>query len=164
MSSALISLFFFVFRWMLQKSMRSSSYRVQKYIEPWSAFREKDIPELEHHEEWKLYSVDTKLLFQTFLFRLTITKFNQCSKSSYEGDADVENHTFWDVTLCSLVKVKRRFGWTNCLHLQRRGVIQARNHNEAGKKVDFHRTARIYIPEDTILHSQPQAQLNKHMI
>jgi hypothetical protein len=29
---------------------------------------------------------------------------------------------FWDITLCSLLKVNRRFGGTHCLHLQGRQV------------------------------------------
>jgi hypothetical protein len=71
----------------------------------------------------------------------------------------MENYTFCDITLCCLVKDNRRFGGTHVPLLQRRGLMQARNHNETGRKVDFHRTAQIYIPEDTNLHSHPQYNL-----
>jgi hypothetical protein len=35
--------------------------------------------------------------------------------------------TFWDITPCSLLKVKWCFGGTCCLHLQGRRISQARN-------------------------------------
>jgi hypothetical protein len=47
------------------------------------------------------------------------TKLNLSSKPIW--------HVFWDITLCSPVKVNRRFGVTYRLHLQDRRVIQARN-------------------------------------
>jgi hypothetical protein len=41
---------------------------------------------------------------------------------------------FWDVTLCSSVKVHWRFGGTYCLHLQGRRVSQAVNWKERSRK------------------------------
>jgi hypothetical protein len=41
---------------------------------------------------------------------------------------------FWDITPCSPLKVKRRFGGTHRLHLQDRRICQARNKHEAGRK------------------------------
>jgi hypothetical protein len=82
----------------------------------------------------------------------------------------------WDLTRCSPVNVHRRFGWTYCLHLQDRRVIQTCNHHEAGGKyslflmvtffahsstlrleavssfetaVTFYRNTRHYSPEDS---------------
>jgi hypothetical protein len=45
-----------------------------------------------------------------------------------------ENSVFWDIASCSAVKVEEYFGGERRLHLQRRRIIQARNHHEAGRK------------------------------
>jgi hypothetical protein len=47
-----------------------------------------------------------------------------CMKSKLYG---FENINFWDVTLCSPVRVHRRFVGTYCLHLQSQGVSQAKS-------------------------------------
>jgi hypothetical protein len=41
---------------------------------------------------------------------------------------------YWDVTLCSLLKVNWHFEWTCCLHLHGWRISQARNQGEAGGK------------------------------
>jgi hypothetical protein len=71
---------------------------------------------------------------------------------------------FWDITPCTPLKVNRRFGGTNCLHLQGRRINQVRNPREAGSKksnlylenLSFYmklRTTRSYTPEDGTLHN-----------
>jgi hypothetical protein len=61
---------------------------------------------------------------------------------------------FWDITPCSSFKFNRRFGGTYRLHLQGRRISRARNQHEGDRKqslmpVDFQRTTRRYIPEDS---------------
>jgi hypothetical protein len=68
----------------------------------------------------------------------------------------MKNSIFWDITLCSPVKINRRFGGTDRLHPQGRSVSQARNYpGDSGyfseMSVNFHRTTRSYIPEDRTL-------------
>jgi hypothetical protein len=46
----------------------------------------------------------------------------------------MKSPVFWDITLFSTLKVKRRFGVTCRLHLRRRRISRARNHHEAGGK------------------------------
>jgi hypothetical protein len=46
----------------------------------------------------------------------------------------MKSSIFWDVTLCTLLKVNWRFGGTCCLHLQDQRISQARNWREAGSK------------------------------
>jgi hypothetical protein len=85
-----------------------------------------------------------------------------------------------DISACSLLKVKRRFGGTYRLHFQCRRISQRRHQREAGSKqswcmvvsssayswtlyvegrcssetsVDFQRTKRRYITKDGILHN-----------
>jgi hypothetical protein len=81
---------------------------------------------------------------------------------------------FWDITPCSPLKVNRRFGGTYCLHLQGRRISRARRlclspaytlvscaaYSTTLKmdaicssetSVDFQRTTRCYIPEDSTL-------------
>jgi hypothetical protein len=38
---------------------------------------------------------------------------------------------YWDITLCSPLKVNRRFGGIYCLHIQGRRINQAKNQREA---------------------------------
>jgi hypothetical protein len=47
--------------------------------------------------------------------------------------ADMKSSIPWDITTCSPLKVKRRFGGT-CLHLQGLKTNQARHQHEAGSK------------------------------
>jgi hypothetical protein len=85
---------------------------------------------------------------------------------------------FWDITPCILLKVIRRFGGTYRLYLQGRTISRARNQRESRwqaerasrlrcsaysstlkmeaicsseTSIDFQRTARRYIPEDSTL-------------
>jgi hypothetical protein len=44
-----------------------------------------------------------------------------------------QSSIFWDITLCSSLKVNQRFGGTCRLHVQDR-ISQARNRHEAGSK------------------------------
>jgi hypothetical protein len=46
----------------------------------------------------------------------------------------MKGFVFWDIMLCSLMKVNRHFGGTCCCHLQGQRVGQARNHHEPGIK------------------------------
>jgi hypothetical protein len=75
---------------------------------------------------------------------------------------------FWDITLCSLLKVNRQFGGTCYLHLQGWRVSEARNKHETGsstfnpdnegdvflRKVCFPYTTWYYILDIRTLHSQ----------
>jgi hypothetical protein len=42
----------------------------------------------------------------------------------------MKSTVFWDIMPCSPLKVKRRFGGTNCLHLQGQRIRRARNQSE----------------------------------
>jgi hypothetical protein len=80
----------------------------------------------------------------------------------------MKNSVFWDITPCSPLEIKRRLGGTHRLHLQGRRINQARNRYEVGSKqsqtlkmeatcpsetpVDFQRTTRRYIPEESTHH------------
>jgi hypothetical protein len=44
-------------------------------------------------------------------------------QGSHSGDYDIS--IFWDITPCSPLKIKGRFGGTRCLHLQARIISQA---------------------------------------
>jgi hypothetical protein len=46
------------------------------------------------------------------------------------------NSVFWDITPCSSLLVKRRFGGIYRLHLQGRRISQVRNQHEASSKKD----------------------------
>jgi hypothetical protein len=74
---------------------------------------------------------------------------------------------YWDITPCRPLKVNRCFAETCWIHLQGRKTSWTRNLREAGSKqgslkkeatfpsetsIDFQRTTRCYIPEDTTLH------------
>jgi hypothetical protein len=85
----------------------------------------------------------------------------------------MKNAIFWDITLCSPLKVNRHFGGTYCLCLQgpriRRERNQLKGRRQAElvfcldysstlkmeatcspeKSVDFQRTTRRYIPDDS---------------
>jgi hypothetical protein len=79
---------------------------------------------------------------------------------------------FWDIMLCSPLKVNWRLGGTCRLHLQGQRINQARNQCEACSKhaysltvkmeatcscemlVDFQQTARRYIPEDSLVYCE----------
>jgi hypothetical protein len=52
---------------------------------------------------------------------------------------------FWDIALCSLLKVNQCFGGTSCLHCQSRRILQARNQHKPGSK---QWTTQGYIAED----------------
>jgi hypothetical protein len=94
----------------------------------------------------------------------------------------VKSTLFWDVTPCSPLKVSRRFGVTHHFHLQGRRISRARNQRERWQAepehiftvvsysaystvkmeaicssetpVDFQRTIRRCIPEDSILQDR----------
>jgi hypothetical protein len=56
--------------------------------------------------------------------------------SEYEGfevltAVVTKSSIFWDITPCSPLKVKRRFGGTYRIHLQGRRISRARNQNES---------------------------------
>jgi hypothetical protein len=87
----------------------------------------------------------------------------------------VKSTIFWVIALCTPLKVNRRFGGTYRLHLQGGRISQARNHLcfppafilvscfayfstlkmeatcASETSVDFQRTTRRYIPEDSTL-------------
>jgi hypothetical protein len=46
----------------------------------------------------------------------------------------VKNYIFWNITLCSPVRINRRFGGTYRLHLQSRRINQTGFQHEAGRK------------------------------
>jgi hypothetical protein len=60
---------------------------------------------------------------------------------------------FWDIMPCGPLKVSRRFGGTDTLHLKRRRIGQARDRQQADLSVEFQRTTRRYIPEGRTLRS-----------
>jgi hypothetical protein len=76
---------------------------------------------------------------------------------------------FWNIMLCSALKVSRRFRGIFRLHLHGRRISQARNQREnrwlAHLKVeaicssetllDFQRTTRRYIAEDRTVRHKP---------
>jgi hypothetical protein len=49
----------------------------------------------------------------------------------------VKSSIFWDIMLCSPLKLNRRFGGTCHLHLQDRRISQATNRLKAGGKQSF---------------------------
>jgi hypothetical protein len=91
----------------------------------------------------------------------------------------MKSSIFWDITLCSPLKVNRRCGGTSRLHLQGPKINQARNQREtclppeftlvsclaysstlkmeatysSETSVDFRRTTWRYIPEDRTLQN-----------
>jgi hypothetical protein len=86
----------------------------------------------------------------------------------------LRSSVFWDITLCSPLKVNRRFGGTYRLHLQGRGISRARNQRESRRKaetlkmevtcssetsVDFQRTTQRYIAEYRTLHNHSSENL-----
>jgi hypothetical protein len=56
----------------------------------------------------------------------------------------MKSSVFWDITLCSPLKVNRCFVGIYCLHLQGRRVRQARKQCEAGSKLS------LFIPTHEI--------------
>jgi hypothetical protein len=105
-----------------------------------------------------------------------------------ESSTLLKSSVFWDTNPWSPVIFNRRFGGTYCLHLQGRGVGQARNlYDERNKqtlhvgfllglhfdsedvKNTFLRNVGVlsasmwhYIPEDAILHSHCREKLKSH--
>jgi hypothetical protein len=94
-------------------------------------------------------------------------------------DLNLRSSVFWGITPCSPVKVNRRFGRTCRVHVQGGRIGQGRNLCKAllatcftlvsgldsypsilymeatcfsETSVDFQRTKRRYIPEDSIVH------------
>jgi hypothetical protein len=69
--------------------------------------------------------------------------------------------SFWDITLCSQLKVNGRFGGIYHLHLQGRKISRTTNHRDAGNNalfsskisVAFERSPRCHIPENGALHN-----------
>jgi hypothetical protein len=86
----------------------------------------------------------------------------------------MKSHELWDVMLCSLLKVNRRFGGTCHHNIQGQRISQAGNQRllsatmvyclafsstlkmeatcSSETSVDFQRTTRRYIPEDRTLY------------
>jgi hypothetical protein len=60
----------------------------------------------------------------------------------------LKRYIFWDIVSCNPLKVNRRFDETCSFLLQGRKMSHARNKD--GRFVDFQRTTRLYILEDTI--------------
>jgi hypothetical protein len=59
----------------------------------------------------------------------------------------MKSYIFWAVTPCSPLKINRHFGGTCNLHLQGRGINQARNQYGAGGKQSSG-FGLFYYPED----------------
>jgi hypothetical protein len=58
------------------------------------------------------------------------------SNSDYAAsNAGMMSPIFWEITLCNLLKVNRRFGGTYRLHLQSRRINEARNQHEASSNI-----------------------------
>jgi hypothetical protein len=88
---------------------------------------------------------------------------------------DESRSIFWDIKLCSPLKVNRRFGGQCSLYLQGRRISQGRNQSESRcdscfllgfsstlkmeaicsseTSVEFQQTTRRYFPEDITLHN-----------
>jgi hypothetical protein len=82
--------------------------------------------------------------------------------------AVMKSSIFWNIMLCSLLKVSRSFGDMCCLYLQSQRSSQARNQLfscsaysstlktevtcSSKMSADFQQTTWRYIPEDTTLH------------
>jgi hypothetical protein len=62
----------------------------------------------------------------------------------------MKSSTFWVITLCSPLKLNRRFGGTFRLHLQGRRINRERNQRSFETSVDFQRITLRYIPEYSI--------------
>jgi hypothetical protein len=60
----------------------------------------------------------------------------------------MKSSIFWDITMCSPLKVNRRFGRICRLHLEGRRIGQTRNQHESRWQV----TTRRYILEDRELN------------
>jgi hypothetical protein len=110
---------------------------------------------------------------------INITRFCSSSNSIRVIKWSMENSVFWVITLCSSLKVNGRFRGTCHLHLQSR-----RLQHEAGSRqssslaysstlkmketcssetsVDFKRTTRRCIPEDTTLHNRRWENLRSY--
>jgi hypothetical protein len=61
----------------------------------------------------------------------------------------LKSSVFWDITLCSRLKIMRRFGRTCRLHFQGRKISQERKQHEAGGKKresELHATCPILVP------------------
>jgi hypothetical protein len=67
---------------------------------------------------------------------------------------------FWDITLCSPLKVNRRFGGTHRLHLQGRRISRARNQHENRWQAEI---TRCHIPEDSNNRNHPSENLKSYI-
>jgi hypothetical protein len=86
----------------------------------------------------------------------------------------MKSSVFWDITPCSPLKVNRRFGWTHRLHLHGRRIGRATNQRESRwqaeaicsseTSVHSQRTARRYIPQDSITAVRTSTPTNRRMI
>jgi hypothetical protein len=82
----------------------------------------------------------------------------------------MKNAVFWNTTLCTPLKVNRRFGQTYRLHFQGQGLclppaftlVSCSAYSSTLKmeaicscetSVDFQRNTRRYIPKDSTLHN-----------
>jgi hypothetical protein len=67
---------------------------------------------------------------------------------------------FWDITPCSPLKVNRRFEGTYRLHLHGRKKKASKKPAWKQVAVDFQRTTRRYIPEDSTPHNRKIVRLS----
>jgi hypothetical protein len=57
----------------------------------------------------------------------------------------MKSSIFWDMTLCSLLKVSRCFGETYRFHIQFQRISQARNQREAGSRYQAESGSACYL-------------------
>jgi hypothetical protein len=78
-------------------------------------------------------------------------KFHFCVGFDVLTAVVMKNTSFWDITPRGPLEVNRRFGGAYRLHLRCRRINQARRRKSRWQSVDFQRTKRPYIPEDSPL-------------
>jgi hypothetical protein len=96
-------------------------------------------------------AIQSKIFILMMLFAvvccLNYFHFINCQISRSQISTLLKSTIFWDITLCSPLRVNRCFGRTYCLHLQARKINWARN------QIDSQRSTLRYIPEDGTLHN-----------
>lgn len=69
----------------------------------------------------------------------------------------MKSSVYWDITLCNLLKVSRRFGEAFRLHFQGRRLSRSRNQREAGRK----QSLKSYILIKLVLYNAKFMRVKK---